>query len=213
MLLLKDLLKPDSNTVDIGCHKGEILEEILKKSPNGNHFAFEPIPEFYDLLKSRFADRAKIFPYALSDENKTTSFQFVKNAPAFSGLRKRSYLIDNPDIKEIVVEVRKMDEVIDSDIKIDLVKIDVEGGEFAVLKGGEQILNKQKPIIVFECGLGASDHYDTDPQKLYRFVSENLNLNLKTLKNYVKKKGKPLAEEEFEEVYRSNSDYYFVAYP
>lgn len=39
-------LKNNSNAIDAGCHKGEILDLILKHAPNGKHFAFEPIPDF-----------------------------------------------------------------------------------------------------------------------------------------------------------------------
>jgi len=42
--IMKGLLRADSNCIDIGCHKGEILREMLKYAPNGQHFAFEPLP-------------------------------------------------------------------------------------------------------------------------------------------------------------------------
>ena len=50
-LVIKRALNLNSNAIDIGCHKGEILVEILKNAPNGQHFAFEPIPLFYQNLQ------------------------------------------------------------------------------------------------------------------------------------------------------------------
>ena len=42
-LILEQVIKQDSNCIDIGCHKGEILEVMIKHAPKGSHFAFEPI--------------------------------------------------------------------------------------------------------------------------------------------------------------------------
>ncbi len=209
---MNQVLKQDSNTVDIGCHKGEILQILIDLSPSGKHVAFEPLPDFFNFLKNKFGKVAKIYPYALSDQNGVTTFQHVRNAPAFSGIKKRQYLVDNPEIEELEVQMKTLDDVLDPDVKIDFVKIDVEGGELAVLKGGKQILSKYQPYIVFECGLGASDYYGTSGKEIYNFLSNEVGLNLSTLRGFIKK-GKPLSEMEFEACFNSNSDYYFVAYP
>lgn len=212
LIILKRVLKKDSVAIDIGCHKGEILKEILRLAPEGRHLAFEPIPEYLEFLKSEFAGKADIMPYALANESGTRKFQFVLNAPAFSGLKKRDYLIKHPEIEEIEVQVRKLDDVLKEIQKVDLIKIDVEGGEFDVLKGGREILKRHRPVIVFEYGLGAGNHYGTDPGDLYKFITSDLGLKIGTMKSYVKK-GKPLSEDGFIQSYRNNSDYYYVAYP
>ncbi len=52
--VMQRVLKSDSNCVDVGCHEGDVLKLMMYYAPNGLHFAFEPLPEFYTLLKSRF---------------------------------------------------------------------------------------------------------------------------------------------------------------
>src|SRR5690554_7788214 len=42
--ILKKFLKNNHNCIDVGCHKGEILDLMLTYSPQGKHYAFEPIP-------------------------------------------------------------------------------------------------------------------------------------------------------------------------
>jgi len=210
--IMKQVLKQNSNTVDIGCHKGEILQVFLDLAPGGKHVAFEPLPDFYDQLKNRFGEVAEIYPFALSDQNGVTTFQHVRNAPAFSGIKRRKYLINDPEIEELEVQMKTLDDVLDMNVNIDFVKIDVEGGELAVLKGGKKILRKYRPYIVFECGLGASDYYGTSGKEMYTFLTGEVDLNLNTLKGFIKK-GKPLSKAEFEACFNSNSDYYFVAYP
>ncbi|MBT4775728.1 MAG: FkbM family methyltransferase [Crocinitomicaceae bacterium] len=53
------------------------------------------------------------------------------------------------DIKNAVV-VRKLDDLIDPNVKVDVIKIDVEGAELECLKGATSILSRSRPKILFE---------------------------------------------------------------
>ena len=208
--IMKERIQPDFNCIDIGCHKGEMLNVMLKLAPQGKHFAFEPIPSFYNQLTSKYENRASVFPYALSNASGQTTFQWVKNAPAYSGIKRRRYDIDNPEIEEITVEKKLLDEVIPTSTPIHFVKIDVEGAEFGVLKGAKNLLSAHKPTILFECGKGASDYYDTDPRELFSFLSNEIGLNIFTLQDFIENK-KSLSENDFENSFNNNTDYYFIA--
>ena len=208
--ILKKLLRKDSNCIDIGCHKGEILDLILKYSPDGSHYAFEPIPYLFKELESKYNGGTKVFPYALSDTAGKTSFHLVKNAPAYSGIKKRRYDIPNPEIQEIMVEMKCLDDIISSDEKIHFIKIDVEGSEFAVFKGAKNLLKRNKPVILFECGKGASDYYGTRPADIYTFLTNEIGLKIFTLSAFLSN-GKALSSGEFEKHYNTNEEYYFIA--
>lgn len=209
-LILKRVVEDNSNCIDVGCHKGEILDAILKLSPNGKHYAFEPIPYLFNQLENKYRNRAAIYPYALSDKNGETTFQLVKNAPAYSGISKRKYAIAHPDIEEIKVELQTLDDVIPREVKIDFIKIDVEGGEFGVLKGAKELLKRNLPVVTFECGMGASDYYGTNPLDLYNYLVQEIGLHIYTLKSYLKGI-KPLTADKFEDCYKKNKEYYFIA--
>ncbi len=210
-LIMKRVLHENSNCIDVGCHKGEILDSMLRFSPSGKHFGFEPIPILFNQLMVKYQNRAVIYPYALSDTTGESTFQFVKNAPAYSGINKRRYDIEQPDIEEINVEMRTLDQIIPDDLQVDFIKIDVEGGEFGVLKGAKQLLIKNKPLVIFESGLGASDFYGTKPEVLFEYLSAEIGYKIFILKSFVKKKD-PLSVEEFKDCFNSNSEYYFVAH-
>lgn len=45
-LVMKKVLTPVSTCIDVGCHLGTVLERMLKYSPNGSFFAFEPSLHF-----------------------------------------------------------------------------------------------------------------------------------------------------------------------
>lgn len=209
--IIAKVVKPDSICIDIGCHKGEILDLILKYAPNGGHFAFEPIPDLYNKLKIKYSNKCNIFSCALSDHTGETTFQFVTNAPAYSGILKRKYDIQDPEIEEIKVKLEKLDNIIPGDSKIDLIKIDVEGGEFHVLKGAQRIISKSKPIIIFECGIGASEYYGTKPEDVYDYLNKDISLNISLLNDWLKNK-LPLSRQQFCDMFNNNTEYYFIAY-
>lgn len=210
-LIMKKVIGGQTNCIDVGCHKGEILSDILRFAPHGTHYAFEPIPYLYNDLKNRFEGKVHLFSCALSDSEGETTFQLVKNAPAYSGLQRRKYAIENPDIEEITVHLKRLDAIIPTETPIGFIKIDVEGGEFGVLKGARELLLRHRPVVIFECGLGASDYYGTNPSELYRFLRET-GLQISTLKSFASNHG-DLSEKDFVDLYQSNKEYYFIAHP
>lgn len=209
--IMRKVISQSSNCIDIGAHKGEILEEILRLAPQGEHFAFEPIPHLAQQLHKKFDQNVCVYDCALADYEGNTTFNFVKNAPAYSGLRQRKYDVKTPEIEEIPITVNTLDNLISSKTPIHFIKIDVEGGEFGVLKGAKEVLKRDKPHVVFECGLGASDFYETSPKELYEFI-QDIGLQLSTLEDFIK--NRPAMDlEKFLNYYNSNSEYYFIIHP
>lgn len=206
--IIKKSVKYDSNCIDVGCHKGEILDLFIKYAPKGKHFAFEPIPEFYTVLKSKY-NSAKIYPFALGSEEMQTEFNYVKNAPAYSGLKERKYDKLSPNIEKLKVNVKLLDDLIQPDISIDFLKIDVEGAEYGVLKGAIKTIMNHRPFVLFEFGLGASDFYNTKPDDIFSFF-QKINFGIYTLQAFLNN-GKNLSLEELKNLYDSNKEYYFVA--
>jgi len=211
-VILQRVLYSDSNCIDIGCHKGEILDLFIKDAQYGKHLGFEPIPELFIFLSQKYGKNCLIYPFALSDHEGKSSFNFVKNASAYSGIKQRTYDIDNPQIEKIEVEVKCLDDVISLDIPIRFIKIDVEGGEFDVLKGAKRTILKNKPFILFEFGIGASDHYGTKPEDIFDLLVYNCGLNISLLSKWLYS-AQPLQLTEFSEIYYSKKEYYFLAHP
>ncbi|HMP29156.1 MAG TPA: FkbM family methyltransferase [Saprospiraceae bacterium] len=103
--VIKKHCLPNSNCIDIGCHKGEILDLILQHAPHGQHFAFEPLPDFYKNLKKKYQQypNVKIFDIALNNNKGKTTFNYVISNPAYSGIVKRKY--DRANEKDMLIEV------------------------------------------------------------------------------------------------------------
>lgn len=210
--ILSRELQPNSNCVDVGAHKGEILDLFLEFAPQGKHTAFEPIPHLHKQLQLTHGTRVKVYPYALGSRTGSAIFNHVIDAPAYSGLQKRTYKQNNPQIENIEVEVRMLDDVLsDSSNRIDLIKIDVEGGELDVLKGATALLRRDNPLLVFEFGKGASEYYGTMPHHMLELL-ESVGYSMWTLSGFWKRTS-CITADELKSIYTTGSDYYFVAAP
>ncbi|MCJ8280563.1 MAG: FkbM family methyltransferase, partial [Rivularia sp. ALOHA_DT_140] len=126
--ILHRILNEKSNCVDIGCNTGDFLASIVELSPLGFHYAFEPIPRLADRLRKRFP-QTNVMETALSDSEGEATFWYVVNSPALSSLKKDvwSHHISDALTESIVVKTQKLDNVLPEDVKIDFIKIDVEG--------------------------------------------------------------------------------------
>jgi FkbM family methyltransferase len=206
--IMKIVLESDSTFVDVGSHKGEILSIALKISPNGSHHAFEPIPKIHEKLDERFGKICKVKNLCISNEVGESSFNYVESNPAYSGIKIRNYP-KKEKISKIKVKLDTLDNQLLNQDRLDMIKIDVEGGELNVLKGSVRIMQKFHPVILFEHGQGASEFYNTTPEDIYRFF-QHQNYEILTLKNFINNIDS-LSEEEFRELYDSNLEYYFLA--
>lgn len=207
--VIKKVLKPESLCVDVGAHKGEVLEWMLKLAPRGSVSAFEPIPYLAGALKEKYPKRVNVFQIALSNRKGEAEFQVVKNDPAYSGFKKRTYKTDNPDIEVINVITNRLDSYFPGPDYPALIKIDVEGAEYEVLQGCEGIFRQSTPLVLFEFGLGAANHYGTKPENMYELL-ESFGLKIYTLRSYVFNSA-ALSLSDFCNHFNTNSEYYFVA--
>jgi len=212
--VMKKVLYKNSNCIDIGCHKGKILKQMLSLSPNGNHFAFEPIPSMYHNLLDSFGpnNNINIYGYALSDKKGTSSFKYVVSNPGYSGFRRRRYDRPKEQVQEISVKTDKLDNVVPKNIPIHLIKVDVEGAELQVFRGAVDTIKRNRPVVIFEHGLGGADYYETTPEDIFNLLSEQCGLRLFTMYEWLKSNGKDhLNKGNFCEEFYSGNNYYFMA--
>jgi FkbM family methyltransferase len=170
MLLMAFSLPPDGNCIDVGAHNGDILREMVRIAPEGRHIAYEPLPDFADRLEQEFPE-VDVRRAALSDEEGTATFTYVKSNPGYSGFKERRYPGEE-SLEKLEVRTERLDSALPDGYVPALIKIDVEGAELQVLKGGIETIARHRPVIVFEHGKGATDHYGAGPDDVYDLLSE-----------------------------------------
>jgi FkbM family methyltransferase len=210
-LVMARCLHRDSNAIDVGCYRGEILREMLRLAPRGTHFAFEPVPDNYAYLVRQFR-AARVFPFALADYRGEATFHHAVGRPARSGLRRVRYPDEQQEVREIKVRVETLDHVIPADKPITFIKIDVEGAELQVLRGGRELIRRCRPAIVFEYGREGAEFYDTRPEHLSEFLVGELGLRLSTMTRWLAGQ-KPFDGAEFARHCGARLDFYYMAYP
>jgi FkbM family methyltransferase len=209
--IIRQHCRPESNCIDAGTHKGEVLDWFLKYCPQGQHFAFEPVPSLFRNLAERYAGtNAQIYPVALSNMKGLSPFNFVISNPAYSGLKRRTYDRQNEIDTTIMVQTDTLDNLVPEDTPIHFIKIDVEGGELNVLKGATRILRNHHPVIIFEFGIGGSDVYGVTPEEMYAFLS-SFNYKIFLLEDFIRQRHS-LSSEGFQKQFREKLNYYFAAY-
>ncbi len=195
--------------VDVGANKGRILHMMIHAAPSVTHIAYEPLPKMYNLLVRKFASAAHIYKIALTDEKGTSPFYHTLEDAAYSGMKK----IDYPKkmhLEKLEVDTDKMDNLIDEDIKVALIKIDVEGAEYKVIKGATETIKRCKPVVIFEFGICGAEEFDVSPQMMWDYFTKILNYRIYTLKGFLKD-GKHIERKKFIAIYNKGNIFYFAA--
>ena len=156
-LSLLDKLPSKSPVIfDIGANIGLFIK-AFNKSPHKPKliFAFEPSAYVYSILKltvSRFKN-VQCFKLAFDSKNGTTTLNMPlkKSGSIRVGLSHIGEVSEGDYLQESV-ETKLLDDFVEEmkcDV-IDLIKIDVEGAEFEILKGANRILTEIRPFWFVE---------------------------------------------------------------
>jgi FkbM family methyltransferase len=209
--VIRRVLAPDATGVDVGAHSGAILAQIAAAAPAGVHYAFEPIPALAQKLRSRFL-RVRVHECALCEQCGHASFEHVVNDPGYSGLRPRDYDRPNPKIEQIRVATDTLDNVIPTDATVGFIKIDVEGGEYHVLLGGTRMIERCRPVIVFEASVRSTGRYGVSASDMYRLITERFGMKLSTMARWLARQ-ESFTEDDFAKNWLHGPEFYFIAYP
>jgi FkbM family methyltransferase len=208
--VIATVCRPRSNCIDVGCHKGEILDLMRAAAPEGRHWGFEPIPDLYNALREKYSNtNCTISSIALSNVAGEAQFNYVTSNPSYSGLLRREYDRPNEEDTSITVTTAKLDDVLPENMPVDLIKIDVEGAEMLVLGGARATIARARPVIIFEHGIGASDVYGTGPDEVFSYF-QSLGYGIYLLEDFLAKRP-AFTVAKFAAQYHGKKNFYFVA--
>lgn len=204
-------LPPDATCIDIGVNEGQILNFLYRHCYKGRIIAIEPIPHLVNYLRARYNEkRVHVRQVALSDEDNESAFYYFPGRHAISGLKTTNVMeVSGLVPRQITVHVKKLDDIFEEG-KLDFIKIDVEGAEYNVLNGAKRILQRFKPIIIFESGPGGLECYNHSPGELFELL-DFLSYKVATLQNYLLGR-EHFSREEFISNFLKGYDYQYIAY-
>ena len=155
--------------IDIGANIG--LMSIFASQCVGNPgkiLAFEAHPETHELLLENIQlnkiENIKTFNFALGNETGKATIYDNWNVNRGGA----SLVIHAENSTGFEVDVKTLDEVIQNDFQPKMIKIDVEGFEFQVLKGAANTIKNCKPILIIEFSVSRENQYD--PFEMIDFI-------------------------------------------
>jgi FkbM family methyltransferase len=168
---LERRVEPGHVVLDIGAHIGEFT--LLAAARGATVHAFEPDPANATLLRANvarndFQSRVTVHEYAVSDHEGEMRFLAHHN-PSLSALWTEQHAAG--PASTVRVRVRRLDSIELS--RVDVIKIDTEGAELAVLRGAARLLATFSPIVVFEFSPAQYARFDTTPRQVLDELSRH----------------------------------------
>lgn len=146
-------IRPNQVVYDLGANEGYYAISASKiVESNGKVFAFEPMPENLRLLNKHISvnkiKNITVIDKAVSNKNDILTFSKTDDRAG------NTYVNSSPKFEETTSRFEVFSVALDhfcitdKNPSPDVLKIDVEGAEYDVLIGAQQVIEKYKPIVI-----------------------------------------------------------------
>ncbi|HYV91945.1 MAG TPA: FkbM family methyltransferase [Chitinophagales bacterium] len=142
--------------LDIGANKGIYSLVASALNPGATIYAFEPsknvFERFQDNIKLNHFTNIQTFDFAISNRSGKAIFYDFESDHQYSASLNKNMITNDPSKKEVTVNVKTLDDFVEENrnLKVDLLKIDVEMHETEVLEGFKVHLRQFKPTMIIE---------------------------------------------------------------
>ena len=148
---MKEIVKERDIVIDIGANSGyyALLESRL--AHKGYVYTIEPVPKNTELLKRNIElnnyKNIWTFSFAIGDKNGIGEMYLYEKGNLCSFTKN----IQNKSTGKMDVPIMTLDDFVDKYVSGDptLIRMDVEGYEYQIIKGMTAILKSNKPLVLF----------------------------------------------------------------
>jgi len=157
-VIQREMLNGKANTIfDLGANYGSVTETYKREFPDATIYAFEPFPEIFKSLseKAKQFKNVKVYDKAVTDTSGKRVF-FVNENPDTNSLYKSQEAGLSSDKQAQNKYAIDVDAVSINDFcaqekiqKIDILKMDIQGGELGALKGATNLLEKKQISLIY----------------------------------------------------------------
>lgn len=158
-LFLKHLRDDNGLIIDCGVNYGQSIRSFIRLIPDIHIIGFEANPELFNVLKSIEENNrnVKLYTKGVSDTLGEIDFYYIPDAIYLSGsflkedIDKRiNQLGINMNVSKQRVRITTLDNEIDESMRVDFIKLDIEGLEYKALLGAKGIIERDHPLILIE---------------------------------------------------------------
>jgi FkbM family methyltransferase len=145
--MLEQIIKDSKKILDIGANVGQSFLKFKVLNPEAKILSIEANPACEDALIECGAD---YMICALGDEKKTVEFFVNKNEPTCQGasaFKECTSFYSEGNYNTISMETIRLDDLL-GDCVFDFIKIDTQGSEMSIIKGGESVIEKAKWVLL-----------------------------------------------------------------
>ncbi len=150
---LASLLQPGDNVIEVGANIGTHTVGLAKRvGPFGKVIAIEPQPHVFRILNANLALNAllNVETHAIGCGREVG--EMIVPTPDYGAAKPHNSggvsLTDSGP--GVAVRILPLDELVSPELKIRLMKVDVEGMELEVLQGAIHLIDEQRPILYVE---------------------------------------------------------------
>ncbi len=172
--LLRQLLKPGMTFVDAGANMGLYsLFAACRVGPKGRVIAIEPSARELEILEKNIALNAltniQVLRRALTDRPSVVELSVAplgKSGHNTLGAFGYDTALDHRE----QVRAERLDDLVGSQARVDVIKMDIEGAELAALRGATETLRKFRPALLLELADRSLQHQGASSREVLAFL-------------------------------------------
>jgi FkbM family methyltransferase len=176
-IFLHRFLKREMVALDVGANLGEYTLFMAKRLTAGHVISFEPM----ELIRIQLQENVQlnnfkhviIFDFGLSDKQQQLQLHEVDDGNEGLGTL---FLGDKRSRRSIEITLESLDDKWDSFqlLRLDFIKIDVEGSELFVLQGAKKTIARFRPFILVEISeenFKAAGYHTADVETFFKEIN------------------------------------------